>query len=711
MEKAEAAERINLLRREIHRHNHLYYVENRPEISDLEYDLLFRELQALEFAFPDLASDDSPSRRVGVAPVDAFGVVTHRVPMLSLANAFDDGELREFDQRLRRRLAEAMKEEEQTGRLAEGGESSPQLVLLAEAILAGQEVEYVLEPKFDGLAVSLTYENGVMTKGATRGDGSRGEDITNNLRTIRRLPLNLAAGIHRHSDRIIPPLLEVRGEVILRWPDFRRLNQDRIQAGEPLFANPRNAAAGSLRQLDSRVTARRPLDIFIYGADSSIPGIDTHLAMLEYLAALGFPVNPEREACRGIEPVIEACGRWRELKDTLDYEVDGMVVKVNSLRLQQALGAVSRSPRWAIAFKFPATQATTRVLEIVLSVGRTGAITPVAVMEPRLIDGSEVSRASLHNQDEIERKDIRVGDTVVVHKAGKVIPEVLAVVPTLRPPGSQPFRISALCPACNSQTVRMPDEAVTRCVNAGCPAQVKRRIHHFCSREAMDIEGFGSRLVERLVDDGLIRDVADLYSLRVDQLIPLERMGSILAAKLVRHIDQSRQRPLARLINGLGIRNVGTHLSEVLAGSFHHLDRLMEASLADLTAIREVGPEIAQGVVFFFGEPHNRWIVSRLREAGIRMEDPLVAAGDTAPRSGLLEGKTFVITGTLSVPRAQVEDWIKSQGGRCSESVSKKTGYLVAGESPGSKLERARELGIEILDEDGLRRILESRGG
>ncbi|MDQ7823142.1 MAG: NAD-dependent DNA ligase LigA [Candidatus Eremiobacteraeota bacterium] len=665
------AEEIGALRDLIRHHDYLYYVKSSPEISDSEYDRLFRRLQELEEAHPDLLTHDSPTQRVGAGPLESFGIVRHRTPMLSLANAFNEEELRAFDERIRKRLDTA-------------------------------EVEYVAELKLDGLAVSLTYEHGVLTTGATRGDGVQGEDITGNLRTIKKIPLRLAA------PNRVPALLEVRGEVFIERREFEKLNGERLAAGESPFANPRNCAAGSLRQLDPRVVAKRKLDIFLYGLDSEIEGIKTHYGALEFIKSLGFPTEPHSEICRNMAEVIDFCTMWKEKRDTIGFDIDGLVFKVNSLVDQRVMGSISRSPRWAIAFKLPSTEVTTKVVAIEVSVGRTGVITPVAVLEPKEVDGSVVSRATLHNEDEVKRKDIRIGDTVWIHKAGQVIPEVISAVASMRTGGEVPFSMPSRCPVCSGDLYRSPDEAATRCINASCPAQVKERIRHYCSRKAMDIEGFGEMIVDQLVDAGLLIDCADLYGLTVERLMPLERMGKVLAAKLVGNVEKSRGRSLERFLFALGIRHVGERGAEVLASHFGEMEGLMKAPLEELTAIPEVGPETAGMISRFFQEKENVDLVERLKRA-CAFSEPGPGVKRAAP-GGPFAGKSFVLTGTLTaMARNDAEKRIKELGGRTSSSVSKKTDFVVAGESPGSKLEKARELGVTVLSEDRFMEMLAGR--
>ncbi|NDD27551.1 MAG: NAD-dependent DNA ligase LigA [Proteobacteria bacterium] len=665
-------QQIDDLRSEIRRHDYLYYVLARPEIADVEYDRLMRALQALEASAPDLVTPDSPTQRVGGEPVEGFRVVEHTVPMLSLANAFDADELRAFDDRVRRKLVV-------------------------------DSVDYVCELKFDGLAVSLAYERGGFVQGATRGDGERGEDVTHNLRTVRSLPLRLRADagevLAARGWGPAPERLQVRGEVLYTRKAFEQMNESQAAAGRPRFANPRNAAAGTLRQLDPRVTARRRLDVFVYGLDSEVAGISCHAEAMALLRELGFPVDTHLTRCRGIESVITFCAQWHEQRADLPFEIDGIVVKVDSYAQQRELGAVSRSPRWAIAYKLPATEVTTQVEDIIVSVGRTGALTPVAVLSPREIDGSVVSRATLHNEDEIRRKDIRIGDIVVVHKAGAVIPEVVMVVEGRRTGEERPFVMPDACPVCGGQIDRPPEEAVARCLNVDCPAQLRETVRHFASRRAMDIEGFGDVLVDQLVERRLVRDVADIYALDAAGLLGLERVGTVLAEKILRNIDASKAQPLHRFIFALGIRHVGEHVAEVLAEHFGGIDALIDASEEALCTVHEIGPEIARSVSRFFTEPRNRALVDRLRAAGVegaREGLRQAAAGAEKP----FVGKTFVFTGALQRwVRDDAEALVKRLGGRAAGSVSSKTTCVVAGESAGSKLEKARSLGVAVISE------------
>jgi DNA ligase (NAD+) len=668
MAKDEAEKKIKALREQINYHNKLYFEHDSPEISDSEYDGLMRELKRLEEEFPELVTPDSPTQRVGGRPLEAFDTVMHSVPMLSLANAFDEGELKEFH----RRVTSAV----------------------------GEEVEYVAELKIDGLAVALTYENGVFTRGATRGDGIVGEDITQNLKTIKTIPLKLSD----YNGQI--PFIEVRGEVYIPKKEFERLNEEREKAGLSLFANPRNAAAGSLRQLDPRITASRPLNIFVYGT-GRIDGIEvsTHLEMLELLKKMGFRVNPNVSVFRRIDDVISYCERWVEQRGRLPYDIDGIVIKVNSLEHQRLLGATSKSPRWAIAYKFPAEQKTTVIKDIIVRVGRTGTLTPTAVLEPVRIAGSTVTKATLHNEDYIRQKDIKIGDTVVVKKAGDVIPEVVEVVFNKRKGSERDFVMPQKCPECGSDVVRFEGEAAAKCTGIACPAQLKRGIIHFASRDAMDIEGLGPAIVNQLVDRGLVKDAGDLYFLKVDDLIPLERMGEKSASNLINAIQRSKTNPLEKLIFALGIPFIGSRAASILAERFRVLDNLMNSTYEELVQIPEVGPKMAQSVITFFKQEQTKNIIRKFKRAGLNLE---TAGRKNRDEGAALNGITFVLTGSLEkYTRKQAQDIIEKFGGRVSSSVSSKTDYVLAGKDPGSKLEKAKELGIKIIDEEEFERMLE----
>ncbi len=689
MTREQAQARIEELRRLIEYHNYRYYVLDQPEISDEEYDRLFRELVELETQFPELVTPDSPTQRVGAPPLEAFPEHTHREPMLSLDNAFSEEELREFDRRIKRFLD-----------------------LPADALL-----EYTCELKIDGLAVSLTYENGMLTVGATRGDGYRGEDITPNIRTVRQVPLRLRMGDDLFSAP--PAVVEVRGEVYLSYHEFERINREREQAGEPLFANPRNAAAGSLRQLDSRITARRHLKIWTYGI-GYCEGAEfrTHWEVLQQLKAWGFPVNPHSRLVRGIDAVLEFCHEWSHRRAELDYATDGVVIKLNEIALQRQLGSTARAPRWAIAYKYPAEQATTRILEVRWQVGRTGVLTPVAIMEPVPVGGVTVSRATLHNIDYIRQKDIRLGDRVIIQRAGEVIPEVVAVVEEARTGQEQPIEPPVSCPVCGAKVERVEDEAALRCINLACPAQIVERIRHFTSRHAMNIEGVGDKWVQRLFELGFIRDPADLYYLHQHRgdLIMLERSGEKLVANILNAIEKSKQAGLARLIFALGIRQVGEHAARLLADHFGSLDALMNATEEELMAIPGIGPETAREVVEFFARPENRQVIEKLRAAGVVMEvkpaqPPLPTGERVGVRGQPFAGLTFVFTGELErFTREQAEELVRALGARATSSVSRATTYVVAGPGAGSKLQRALELGIPVLNEEQFLQLLHEAG-
>lgn len=676
----EAAERAQKLRDLLRCHDYRYYVLDRPEISDAEYDALMRELSGLEERFPAIRMPDSPTQRVGGQPAAGFGTVRHPVPLLSLENAFSEGDLRDFDRRVRRWLE------------ASGAEA-----------LAGRvdgPIEYIVELKIDGLTVTARYEDGLLVQGATRGDGETGEDITHSLKTVRSLPLRIpgqAAGLSGEAPRV----LVVRGECFMPAASFKKLNQEREAAGEEPFANPRNAAAGSLRQLDPKVAAARNLDVFMYQILIEEPGQGaagqaTQGEALKRLEDLGFKVNPERQLCSGIGEVIGYCRRWAEKRSSLPYEIDGLVIKVNSVAARNALGDRAKSPRWAIAYKFPAEQATTRVKDIIVQVGRTGAVTPTAVLEPVRVAGSTVTRATLHNEDLIRQKDIRIGDTVVIQKAGDVIPEVVRSLAEVRTGFEKVFEMPGRCPECGSAIVRPEGEAVARCTGASCPGQRREGIIHFASRDAMNIEGLGPEIIARLLETEKIHDAADLYHLSFDDIRPLGRMGDKSAQNLFESIGRTRRSPLGRLIFALGIRHVGARAAASLARHFGSLRRLAEAAFEELTSITEIGPRIAQSVQDFFRQPLNLEFIDRLERGGVATEQAGAAAefeAETESAAGALAGKTVVITGTLAaMDRREAEELVASLGGRPSGSVSKKTDYVVVGDNPGSKLDKARRI-------------------
>jgi DNA ligase (NAD+) len=649
------------LRQALNRHNYLYYVLDEPEVSDAEYDHLMRELMALETAHPELVGPDSPTQRVGAPPLEKFETVAHTIPMLSLENAFDEEEALAFDQRVRRFLK------------------------------TDEEILYTAEPKMDGVAVELVYENGLLSQASTRGDGYTGELITLNIRTIKTIPLALV----KTALTTVPARLEVRGEVFIPLTAFRQLNEERLEHGEPPFANPRNAAAGSLRQLDSQITAKRPLDIFCYGVGMVTGlGFTSHWEILEDLKDWGFRVNPHIKPKVGIEEVLIYYQDLLDRRHEFPYEMDGMVIKVDNLVLQKRLGEKSRSPRWALAYKFPATQETTQVLKIDVQVGRTGALTPVALLEPVSVGGVTVSRATLHNEDEIKRKDIRAGDTVLVQRAGDVIPEVVKAITTKRTGAEQVFHMPATCPVCGSEVLRLEGEAVSRCVNANCPAQVKERIRHFASKGAFDIEGLGDKLVGQLVDRGLLRSYADVFSLDKETVAGLERMAEKSAQNLMDAIARSKRITLGRFFYALGIRHVGEHIAHVLARRFKTLSALMSATAEALIATEEIGPQVSQSVRAFLENPENQSNIEQMLGAGVSIRDEERIADEA------LAGMTFVLTGALeSMTRGEAKARIEALGGKVSSSVSPKTTCVVAGKDPGSKLEKARQLGLRVLDE------------
>ena len=660
MTPADAAQRVAELRERIHHHDYLYYVESRPEVSDAEYDTLMRELKALEAEFPDLIAPDSPTQRVAGTPIDAFQSVEHRVAMLSLDNATSPDDLREFEARIGR-------------------------------VLPGQRFTYVCEPKIDGLGVALLYARGRFVRGATRGDGRVGEDITANLKTIRSLPMVLRGPLAKVED------LEVRGEVFMPRAEFERLNRGLEEAGEATFANPRNAAAGAVRQKDPAISARRPLDAFLYHVSWS-PGLTftSHWQALEALSASGFRTNPRATRSESIDEVIAACAALETARDSLGYDADGVVVKVDTLELQRRLGSTTHHPRWAVAFKFAARQATTVVQALEVNVGKTGALTPVAKLTPVALAGVVISNVSLHNEDELRRKDVRVGDTVLIERAGDVIPYVVLVVASKRPAEAVAYAFPERCPACGGVAFRPEGEAYWRCMNAACPAQLKERLRHFGSRRAMDIEHLGEAVVQQLVDRGLVKDFADLYRLTVPQLAELERLADKSAQNLASAIHGSKTRGLSRLLNALGIRMVGERVARLLATRFGSLERLLAASEVALAETHGIGPTIAASVRKFFDDETNRRVLADLGSLGVDLTERGVTLDGPQP----LTGKTFVITGTLpSLTRDAARELVESLGGRVTSSVTRKTHYVVVGEAPGSKAEDAQRLGVPVLDE------------
>ena len=678
MEPDEVKERIEQLRASINHNNYRYYVLDSPEISDAEYDELMRELKKLEEDYPQFLTPDSPTQRVGAAPAEAFEVVEHSYPLLSLGNVFSDAELLAWYNR-------------------------------TSKLVGGKQFALACEHKIDGLAVALTYVNGQLTTGATRGDGFRGENITRNLKTIRSIPLSVS--------KEAPPRFEVRGEVFLPKAGFNKLNQERAKEGLSLFANPRNAAAGSVRQLDSRITAKRPLDIYIYalGYAEGKATPPTHWETLEYLKSLGFKINPNNALVASIKQVEEYHQVWAEKRESLQYEADGIVAKVDSLDLQSKLGNIGHEPRWAIAYKFPAVQGTTVLKEIKISVGRTGTLNPYAVLRPISVGGVTIKQAALHNEDDIRRKDIREGDTVIIQRAGEVIPEIIGPTPASKGNGSRGKEFSLLgkiydrekkrpaCPACGAEVFKPEGEVMYYCSNAACPAQVQERLEHFASRGGMDIRGIGESQSAMLLRKGLVKDAADLYYLKKEQLASLERMGEKSADNIIKAINNSKQRSLARLIFALGIRHIGEEMAEILAGGFHSIDKLANASRDDLMLIPAIGPKIADSVIAFFRLPENKDFIERLRNAGVRLEEKAAGIKELP-----LAGQEFVITGTLkSSTRSEVEEKIRALGGLTGSSVTKKTTYLVVGADPGSKLDRARELGTRQLTEEDFLKLLE----
>ncbi|HKK82931.1 MAG TPA: NAD-dependent DNA ligase LigA, partial [Atribacterota bacterium] len=620
----------------------------------------------LEQKYPGFLSPDSPTQRVGAQPLEEFKTAKHLVPMLSLSNAFSEKEILDFDQRIKKNYSQ-------------------------------QFFDYVVELKIDGLAIALVYEDGILQRGATRGDGFVGEDITQNLRTINSIPLKLRE--FNHLNRI-----EVYGEVYMNRESFKKLNEERNEKGENIFANPRNAAAGSVRQLDPSITAKRQLDTFIYQAKfPEEHSFKTHMEVLEFLKKAGFKVNPNIKQCDNIEEAFDYCKSWKNKKNELNYEIDGMVIKVNQLELREKLGSTSKSPRWAIAYKFPAEQMTTVVEDIIVGVGRTGALTPVAKLKPIVISGSRVQRATLHNEDEIRRKDIRIGDTVLIQKAGEVIPEIVKVIKEKRTGKEKIFNMPKKCPVCGSEVIKLAEEVVSRCNNISCPAQVKERIKHFVSRQAMDIDGLGSALIEQLVDKKLIKDFADLYYLKKEDLVKLERMAEKSSENIIKAIENSKKRPLSNLIFALGIRYVGNYASKLLAQNIDHIFDLQEKNSEDLVNISEIGPKIAESIVLFFKKEENLQIIKKLKNAGVN----LISQEKIAEKQRLRE-KQFVLTGTLeNFTREEARDAIERLGGRVTGNVTKKTDYLVLGKEPGQKYQKAKEININIIEEKEFKEMLE----
>ena len=657
-------EKIDKLINLLNYYNYKYYVENNPVVSDYEYDKLYRQLLELEKKYPQFIKPYSPTQRVGGQPLKEFKTVQHKVPMLSIDNTYSSDELIEFDKRVKR---------------------------MADV----EYVDYVVELKYDGVAVSLIYEDGKFTLGASRGDGFRGDDITENLKTVKTIPLYIP----------YKKPIEVRGEVYMRKDDFEKLNREREKNGEQLFANPRNATAGSLKLLDSREVAKRNLQLFVY---QGIVGNNykNHWDVMNFLKELGFPVSPHMKHAENIKEVIDYCNEWEEKRFSLPYNIDGMVVKVNSLSLQEKLGTTTKSPRWVVAYKFPAEQVSTIIKDVTVQVGRTGTLTPVAILEPVEISGTIVSRATLHNFDEIKRLGVKIGDRVFVEKGGEIIPKIVKVIPEARDGDEKDIPVPEKCPVCGSPVIKDTGEVAIRCPNVRCPAQVKERIIHFASKNAMDIEGLGEQWVNIFVDKGLLSDYGDIYYLKYEDLINLERMGDKSVKNLLKAIEESKNRPLSRLIFALGIRYIGTHASEILAENFSSIDHLAEATFDQLSSIDEIGPVMAESIVEFFKNEENLRVIEKLKKAGVKTsrEEKEIEKKD------VLSGLTFVITGTLkNYTRDEITDYIKSLGGKVSSSVSKKTDYIICGEEPGSKLQRGKQLGIKIISEEEFEQLVKER--
>ncbi len=674
MSAAEKKE-LETLRRDIHRHDRLYYVEDNPEISDRDYDRLMQRLKELEEKHPGWVTADSPTQRVSGKVSEKFQPVRHKAPMLSLDNTYNLDEVREFHKRTVRTLSRELDRD-----------------------VPEDSIRYVLELKIDGLGVTLSYEEGRLIQGATRGDGKSGEDITQNLKTIRSIPLTIP------MDKEAFRFMEVRGEVYLDHAAFLRINESRKKEGQPLFANPRNAAAGSLRLLDPDITAKRPLNIFIYSVGyMDVNPFESHHETLNKLKELGFRVNPETELCENFEATLAVLDKWQARRGALPYEVDGLVLKVDSLEQQRILGSTAKHPRWAVAYKYEAEQATTRVEDIQVQVGRTGSITPVAILTPVVVSGSTVSRATLHNEDEIHRKDIRVGDAVVIEKAGEVIPKVVRVANEPGAKRGRKFKMPKRCPECRTEIVRPEGEAAWRCVNFACPAQLKERLLHFSSRNAMDIDHLGPAVIEQLTESGRVKTFSDLYTLKAEDLVPLERLAEKSAQNLLDAIEKSKTVGLARLLHALGIRHVGQRAAQVLAQTFRSIDTLQAATFEDLEEVMEIGPTMAESIREYFDEKKNRKEIERLKSLNVVMQEEGGAVG------GKLSGKQFVLTGTLqNFSRDQAKQAIEAEGGRVTTSVSKKTDYVVAGADPGSKLEKAQKLAVEILDESQFKALIKN---
>lgn len=672
---SEIRARLAKLREEINYHLYRYHTLDDPVISDAQYDQLIKELRELEESHPDLITPDSPTQRVGAEPLEGFEKVTHPIPMTSLGNAFDDNDIRNWLARVRRLLADEV---------------------------SLKDLEFVVEPKIDGLAVALTYENGLLVQGATRGNGLVGENVTPNVRTVKSIPLRIPT----RSDGPPPPTrLEVRGEIYFPTPEFNKFNQEQLAKGEKVYANPRNLAAGSLRQLDSRITAQRPLAFYGYAIGYvERANIQTQKEALDYLGALGFSVNPDVLHTSDFEEALHFIHTWMERRDELPYDADGVVVKINDFALQRHLGVVGNAPRWAIAYKFPAREATTKVLDIKGNVGRTGQITPYANLEPVNIGGVTVRQATLHNYDDLAKKDIRVGDTVVVKRAGDVIPQVVKPILELRPANSQPYQPPARCPVCQEPTARLGDDVALFCINTACPAQLVRQIEYFVSGAAMDIEGFGIKIGEQLAQEGMIKDIADIYFLTRDQLLALEGFAEKKADNLLAAIEASKQQPFERFLTGLGIRYVGSAVAGLITQALPSIDLIGRASQEALEAIEGIGPRIAESIAAWFKRPANQALIEKFRRAGLKLALDRQPVQASQPQT--LTGLTFVITGTLpGWTRDEAKSFIEQHGGKVTASVSKKTDYLLVGENAGSKLDKAQGLGVPILDEEGLKKL------
>jgi DNA ligase (NAD+) len=652
--KSAVEQKIESLREQIRKHDHLYYVQNQPQVSDQQYDKLFSELKNLEQQYPELITPDSPTQRVSERPIEGFKQVKHSSEMLSIDNTYSAEELRAFDNRVAKKI---------------------------------ENYSYVVELKIDGVAMSLRYENGVLVLGATRGDGAKGDDVTHNIKTIKAIPLKLQDNP--------PDVLEVRGEVYMPKKAFAKLNEEKEQQGQPLFANPRNAAAGSLKQLDPKITAKRNLSFFAYSlGQTSKPFAKTHSESLDKFKKLGLPVNPNIEKAEDIEQVIAICDKWEKKRFELDYQIDGMVIKIDRLDQREILGATGRAPRWCMSYKFAAEQAKTKVLSIDIQVGKTGILTPVANFEPVLLAGTTVRRASLHNFDEIDRLDVRVGDTVMIEKAGEIIPQVIEVKKELRPKDAKPFRPPSKCPECGSKVQKDEGGVYVRCVNASCPAQLKEKLRYFAGRDQMDIENLGPAIIDQLVDKGMVKDFADLYKLNIFALASLERMAQKSAQNVLDGIEKSKSQPLARLLAALGIRHIGIQNAEILAQQFGTIDALKKATAEELNEIEQIGPVLTKSIYEYFRNSDNLKIIDKLIAAGVNPKQKQTKQSDK------LTGKTFVVTGTLeNFSRTQIEQAIKENGGKVSSSVSKKTDFVLAGTEAGSKLDKASQLGVKVIDE------------